>query len=84
MNLKIIFILLLTIIITSPSLSQEINCDDFEKFSAKYIECTAKKIKENASEKISKGKKKIDNTSFGKKFDELKKTKTLSDLIKKN
>ena len=84
MKLKIIFILLLTIIITSPSLSQEINCDDFEKFSAKYIECTAKKIKENASEKISKGKKKIDNTSFGKKFDELKKTKTLSDLIKKN
>ena len=84
MNLKIIFILLLTITITSPSLSQEINCDDFEKFSAKYIECTAKKIKENASEKISKGKKKIDNTSFGKKFDELKKTKTLSDLIKKN
>ena len=84
MNLKIIFILLLTIIITSPSLSQEINCDDFEKFSAKYIECTAKKIKENASDKISKGKKKIDNSSFGKKFDEFKKTKTLSDLIKKN
>ena len=34
--------------------------------------------------KISKGKKKIDNSSFGKKFDEFKKTKTLSDLIKKN
>ena len=84
MKLKIIFIILITVTITSPSLSQEINCDEFKKFSAKYIECTAKKIKENASDKISKGKKKVDNTSFGKKFDEFKKTKTLSDLIKRN
>jgi len=84
MKLKIIFILLLAITITSPSLSQENNCEELEKFSAKYIECTAKKIKKNASDKISKGKKRIDNSSFGKKFDEFKKTKTLSDLIKKN
>ena len=84
MKSKIIFILLLTITIISPSLSQENNCDEFKKFSAKYIECTAKRIKENTSDKISKGKKKIDNSTFGKKFDEFKKTKTLSDLIKKD
>ena len=84
MILKIFYILLFTFTILSQSSSQEKSCDEFDKLSAKYIECTVKMIKNKASDEISISKKKIDNTSFGKKLEEFKKTKTLSDLIKKN
>ena len=35
------------------------DCNQFEKLSAKYIECNAKKLKENTAKQVDKGKKKV-------------------------
>ena len=82
MKLRLILTFLITINVNSPLLSQEINCDKFDKFSAKYIECSAKKIKKKASGEIVKGKKKLDESGLGEQINKFKKSKTLSDLIK--
>ena len=82
MKLKFIFILFITINVSLPVLSQEINCDKFDKLSAKYIECSAKKLKEKASGEIVKNKKKLDESGLGEKLNKFKKSKTLTDLIK--
>jgi len=79
---KFIFILLFLISIISSLSSEESDCNEFDKLSAKYVECTAKKMKEKASNEIDKGKKKINESGLGKKIDKFKKSKTLSDLIK--
>jgi len=81
MKIRFIFISLFLISINSPISSAEIDCNEFSKLSAKYLECTAKKIKEKTSGEINKGKKKLDKSELGKKFDKFKKSKTLSDLI---
>ena len=82
MKTKFGFILLFLISIISPLSSEEADCNEFDKLSAKYVECTAKKMKEKASEEINKGKKKIKKSGFGEKIDKFKESKTLSDLIK--
>ncbi len=82
MKLKIFFTILILINISTPILSQEIDCNQFDKLSAKYIECTTIKMKEKASKKIDKSKKKINKTGLGEKINKFKKSKTLSDLIK--
>ena len=82
MKLKILFIIFISININTSLLSQEIDCDKFDKLSAKYIECAAKKIKEKASDEIVKNKKKINESGLGEKINKFKKSKTLSDLIK--
>ena len=82
MKTKFGLILLFLLSIISPLASEEIDCNEFNKLSAKYIECSAKKMTEKASEKIGKGKKKINESEFGEKIDKFKKSKTLSDLIK--
>ena len=66
----------------TPVLSNEVDCNQFDKLSAKYIECTAKKMKEKASDEINKGKKKLNKSGLGEKINKFKKSKTLSDLIK--
>ena len=94
MRLKITLIMLITMIINTPVLSQEIDCNEFDKLSAKYIECAAKKLKNKASDEIVKSKKKMNETGLGEKIKKFNKTglgekinkfknsKTLSDLIK--
>ena len=82
MKLKILFIIFISININTSLLSQEIDCDKFDKLSAKYIECSAKKMKEKASDEIVKNKKKINESGLGEKINKFKKSKTLSDLIK--
>ena len=82
MKLKIIFVILISINMSTSIFSQEIDCNQFDKLSAKYIECTAKKMKEKASEEIDKSKKKINESGFSEKINKFKKSKTLSDLIK--
>ena len=82
MKLKIILITFITMIINTPIFSQEIDCNKFDKLSAKYIECNAKKLKDKASGEIVKSKKKIDETGLGEKLKKFKESKTLSDLIK--
>ena len=78
---KIIFTTLITwMLITANAIAEKIDCTQFEKVSAKYIECSAKNLKEKSSElklKVTVGaeelKEKITtNVKSGKKkFDKL-------------
>jgi hypothetical protein len=78
---KIIFTTLITwMLITANAIAEKIDCTQFEKVSAKYIECSAKNLKEKSSElklKVTVGaeelKEKINtNAKSGKKkFDKL-------------
>ena len=48
---KIIFITLITcIVITTNAIAEKIDCTQFDKISAKYLECSAKNLKEKSSE----------------------------------
>ena len=48
---KIIFITLITcIVITTNAIAEKIDCTEFDKVSAKYLECSAKNLKERSSE----------------------------------
>ena len=78
---KIIFTTLITsVLIMSNAMAEKIDCNQFEKVSAKYIECSAKNLKGKSSElklKVTVGaeelKQKITtNAKSGKKkFDKL-------------
>ena len=78
---KIIFAILSTwTLITANAIAEKIDCTQFDKVSAKYLECSAKNLKEKSSElrlKATVGaeelKEKIaTNTKSGKKkFDKL-------------
>ena len=82
MKYKIILTLVTSLIIITPSLSDEIDCTQFKKLSAKYIECNANKLKEKTNEKVKIGKKKFEKSGINDKLKKIKKSKTLSDLIK--
>ena len=48
---KIIFTLLFSwVLITSNAIAKKIDCTQFDKVSAKYLECSAKNLKEKSSE----------------------------------
>ena len=47
---KIVFITLITSVLISKTMAEKIDCNQFEKISAKYIECSAKNLKEKSSE----------------------------------
>ena len=77
---KIIFISLITSVLMSNAMAEKIDCNRFEKVSTKYIECSAKNLKEKSSElklKATVGaeelkEKIITNAKSGKKkFDKL-------------
>ena len=78
---KIIFTLLFSwVLITSNAIAEKIDCTQFDKVSAKYLECSAKNLKEKSSEiklKVTVGAKEIKekittNAKSGKKkFDKL-------------
>ena len=77
---KIIITSLFSIVIISNSYSNEIDCSKFEKLSAKFIECNAKKLKEKINEDIKDTKKNINENELTKKLKKFKNSKTLSDL----
>ena len=83
MKFKFNLILLILIIFLKPAYSEEIDCNKFDKLSAKYIECNAKKLKTKTIEKVEIGKDKMESTGIGDKIKKFKNSKTLSDLIKK-
>ena len=73
---KIVFTVLITwMLVTTNALTDKIDCTQFDKVSAKYIECSAKKLKEKSGElklKVTVGaeavkKKIVTNTKDGKK-----------------
>ena len=79
---KIIITFLFSIVIISNSYSNEIDCSKFEKLSAKFIECNAKKLKEKINDNIKDTKKNINENELTKKLKKFKNSKTLSDLGK--
>ena len=78
---RIIFTtLIIWVLITANVIAEKIDCTQFEKVSAKYIECSTKNLKEKSSERNLKAtvgaeelKEKITTnaTSGKKKFDKL-------------
>ena len=83
MKFKFNLIIIILIIFIKPAYSEEIDCNKFNKLSAKYIECNAKKLKTKTIEKVEIGKDKMESTGIGDKIKKFKNSKTLSDLIKK-
>ena len=93
----IFFILMFYISFSSYLFSDEIiDCSQFDKISAKYIECKGKNLKFNLNKKQSQMKSKVKNISetetgnkikkstLGQKLLKFKNSKTGSDFLKKN
>ena len=87
---KIIFITLITSALMSNAMAEKIDCNQFEKVSAKYIECSAKNLKEKSSELKDKittnaksGKKKFDKLNLKEKLVKFKNSKTLTEFMEK-
>ena len=78
---KILLTILITwVLITANAIAEKIDCTQFDKVSAKYLECSAKNLKEKSSEiklKVTVGAEEIKekittNAKSGKKkFDKL-------------
>ena len=83
MKFKFNLIIIILIIFIKPAYSEEIDCNKFNKLSAKYIECNAKKLKTKTIEKVEIGKDKMESSGINEKLKKFKNSKTLSDLIKK-
>ena len=79
---KIIITSLFSIVIISNSYSNEIDCSKFEKLSAKFIECNAKKLKKKLNQDFENTKENLSENELTKKLKKFKKSKTLSDLGK--
>ena len=67
MKLSFVSLLLMLFLLFMPVNSNEIDCTQFKKFSKKYLECNANKLKEKTNED---------------KLKKFKNSKTLKDLIK--
>mgnify|MGYP000500940126 FL=1 len=97
MNFKIIYYILITFLFSNIAFSNEMDCSQFKKMSAKYIECNAKnfkaktdkkanelKVKTNkkATELKAKTDEKLETSGLKDKLKKFKDSKTLTDLIK--
>ena len=82
MKLKIFLSSIILSTITSSVSSNEVNCDQFDKLSAKFLECKANQLKEKTSQKVENTKEKFENSSIKDKLKKFKSSKTLTDLIK--
>ena len=93
----IIFLFISYFSFFSYSFSEDlIDCKQFDKISAKYIECKAKNLKSNLNKKQSEMKSKVENidetetgknfkkSTFGQKLLKFKNSKTGSDFLKKD
>ena len=84
MKSKIIISIIYFILFITPSYSDDLDCDQFEKLSAKYVECNAKKLKENTTNQVNIGKKKFDNSTLKEKLIKFKNSKNLMDFLDKD
>ena len=64
MKKKLLFKFFFILLISTSLFANETDCNQFDKLSAKYIECTAKKFKTSTGEKLNAGKKKLDESSL--------------------
>ena len=79
---KIAIIFLISLFVISSSNSSELDCNKFKKMSAKYLECSAIKLKDKTIKKVEMSKDKVEKSEIKKKLKKFKSSKTLSDLIK--
>ena len=84
MKLKIILSIIYFLLSFTHAFADNTNCEQFDKLSAKYIECNAKKLKENTSKQVDKGKKKFNNSILKEKLIKFKNSKNLKDFLDKD
>ena len=89
--IKVLVFLITFFISLSNSAAEEIDCSQFDKLSAKYVECSALKLKEKSKDlknttvdKIDESKKKFDGSKLKENLIKFKKSKSLSEFIEKN
>ena len=84
MKLKIFLLIIYFLLSFTHVFANNENCDQFEKLSTKYIECNAKKLKENTTKQVNKGKKKFNNSTLKEKLIKFKNSKNLMDFLDKD
>tara|TARA_B100000886_G_scaffold309537_1_gene243774 strand:- start:458 stop:715 length:258 start_codon:yes stop_codon:yes gene_type:complete len=84
MKIKIILLMICFLLSFNQVFADNKDCNQFEKLSAKYIECNAKKLKENTAKQVDKGKKKFNNSTFKEKLIKFKNSKNLMDFLDKD
>ena len=77
MKLKFLIKLLICLLLFPIVHAAENKCEQFEKLSAKYIECNVKKLKDKTSNKIKKSKENFEKYGIKEKFNKFKSKKTL-------
>ncbi len=82
MKLKILLSSIFLLTLNSLAYSNDVDCDKFDKLSAKFLECKASVLKEKTSQKVEESKEKFENSSIKEKLKKFKSSKTLTDLIK--
>ena len=83
MKKKLLFKSLFILLVSTSLFANEIDCNQFDKLSAKYIECTAKKLKTSTGEKLNAGKKKLDKSLLKDTWTKLKSSKNGREFIEK-
>ena len=83
MKKKLLVKSLFIMLISTSLFANETNCNQFDKLSAKYIECTAKKLKTSTGEKLNAGKKKFDKSSFKNTWTKFKNSKNHKEFMEK-
>ena len=83
MKYRLLISLIYLLFFSNFTLAKDLNCNQFEKFSAKYIECNAKKLKSDTNNKVVEGKKKFDNSLLKEKLIKFKNSENLMDFLKK-
>ena len=77
---KIMFITLITCaLVTTNIMAEKIDCAQFDKLSAKYLECQTTNLKIKSKE----NKDKFDNSTFKEKLIKFKNSKTLTKFMEK-
>jgi len=89
--IKVLVFLITFFISLSNSAAEEIDCSQFDKLSAKYVECSAIKLKEKSKDlknttvdKIDESKKKFDGSKLKENLIKFKNSKSLSEFMEKN
>tara|TARA_Y100000816_G_scaffold222737_1_gene167717 strand:- start:430 stop:696 length:267 start_codon:yes stop_codon:yes gene_type:complete len=83
MKKKLLFRSIFILLVSTPLFASETDCNQFDKLSAKYIECTAKKLKTTTGEKFNAGKKKLSGTSLTDTWTKFKNSKNGKEFMEK-
>jgi len=89
--IKVLVFLITFFISLSNLAAEEFDCSQFDKLSAKYVECSALKLKEKSKDlknttvdKIDESKKKFDGSKLKENLIKFKNSKSLSEFMEKN